>query len=203
MATWQLPGPSGLPYFSQFYFAVSSVKVYSSITKIYFAYSVCLSDLDELSDSKRIIRVFIWMLDKTQLSVCLLDIFHFSIWLDPENLEGIEGLERLDLADLISSECPDTPEKQDENNLNIEALAHPFLRVYLLSLLDDLLAADTLTIIRIIEFFVDFSRDHFLYDAECQRHEDHCQDRDEEVVECTVIVVKELLLVSVEIILET
>jgi len=28
MATWKLPGPSGLPYFSQFARAVSSVKAY-------------------------------------------------------------------------------------------------------------------------------------------------------------------------------
>lgn len=31
IATWKLPGPSGLPYFSQFSLAVSSVKVYKDI----------------------------------------------------------------------------------------------------------------------------------------------------------------------------
>lgn len=87
------------------------------------------------------------MFDKTQPSVCLFDIFHFSIRLNPENLEGIEGLEWLDLADLVSSECPYTPEEQDKDDLNIEALAHPFLRMYLLSLLDHFLAANALTII--------------------------------------------------------
>jgi hypothetical protein len=87
------------------------------------------------------------MFDKTQPSVCLFDIFHFSIRLNPENLEGIEGLEWLDLADLVSSESPHAPEEQDEDDLDIEALAHPFLRVYLLSLLDHLLAAGALTII--------------------------------------------------------
>ena len=109
------------------------------------------------------------MFDETEPSVCLFDIFHFSIRLNPENLEGIEGLEWLDLADLVSSESPHAPEEQDEDDLNIEALAHPFLRVYLLSLLNHLLAAGALTIIWIIEFFVDFSSDDFLYDAESQR----------------------------------
>lgn len=108
------------------------------------------------------------MFDKTQPSVCLFDIFHFSIRLNTENLEGIKGLEWLDLADLVCSESPHSPEEQDEDDLNIEALAHPFLRVFLLSLLNQLLEADALTVIWIIEFFVDFSSDDFLDDAECQ-----------------------------------
>ena len=105
------------------------------------------------------------MLDETQPSVSFFDIFHLSIRFHSEYLEGVKGLQWLDLADLVSSECPYEPEKHDKDNLDIEALAHPFLRVYLLSLLDHFLTTDALAIIRIIEFFVNFSSDHSLDDA--------------------------------------
>ena len=57
----------------------------------------------------------------------------------------------LDLADFVINEYPYEPERHDKSYLNIEALAHLFLRV---SLFDHLLALYTLAIILIIKFFV-------------------------------------------------
>lgn len=75
--------------------------------------------------------------------------------------------------------------------------------MYLLPLLDDHLAAATLTIILITEFFIDFSPDNSPEDAEGEWHQDDGEDRDEKVVESAVVVVEQLLLVSMEIVLET
>ena len=169
-----------------------------SVNKI--SYSIGLGNLDEFSDSERVVWVLVWMLDKTELPVGSLDYCLFSAWVNSQYLVGVKGLHRLDPAYLVCCQIPERPEEYCNCEFEKEAWLHPWVFVCQLSLLDRVFAPRALTVLS-VELKLLLSKYHNLEDVVGEGNQEDCQDWDEKVVEGWVIIVKKLLLLPVKIVL--